>query len=318
MSPAPSPTSPDEHAKPAHTAHTAHTAQQCTEPVSFRGVDGCQLFGRGWLPAGDARAVVIVAHGMSEHSGRYHHVGCAFAAQGYATWALDHRGHGRSDGRRVFVRSFDEYVADLETFRLLVAERHPARPMVLLGHSMGGAIATAHAVDHPDRFDGLILTGPALQPSLRIPEVMVRVGQVMARVRPTMGIMAPNGAKVSRDPAVVAAYRADPLVRRGKITAGLGAALLQRAARFPVEVGGLRLPVLVIHGDADALVPVASSRNLVPRFGSHDITYIEEAGLFHEVLNEPEQERIMATMVQWMDQRLGRASRAGRSEEGGQ
>ncbi|MFN0028096.1 MAG: lysophospholipase [Acidimicrobiales bacterium] len=279
--------------------------------VAFDGVDGCALFGQGWLPQHDPRAVVIVAHGMSEHSGRYHHVGSTFAAAGLATWALDHRGHGRSGGRRAFVRSFDEYVADLEAFRLLVTQRHPDIPMVLLGHSMGGAIATAHAIDHPDRFDGLILTGPALQPSLGINAAVIRVGRIVARVRPTLGIMAPNGAKVSRDPAVVAAYRADPLVRRGKITAGLGAALLARAARFPDEVGSLRLPVLVIHGDADALVPVASSRNLVPRFGSGDLTYIEEPGLYHEVLNEPEQERIMTTMLQWMAQRLAAGSRPG-------
>ncbi len=270
---------------------------------SFTGRGARQLFYRTWVPA-PAKALVVLAHGLGEHSGRYEHVGQHLARAGYAVWALDHCGHGRSDGTRVFVDRFDTFVEDLETFRALAVPAQPGLPTFLLGHSMGGAIATAHAIDHPGCFAGMVLTGPALQPSLRVSALVVAVGKLVAKVCPKLGVVGLDGGKVSRDPAVVVAYRVDPLVHHGKVTAGLGVQLLARAARFPAEVAGLSLPVLIIHGQADELVPIESSRNLVPRFGSPDLTFIEEPGLYHEVLNEPEQERVLATIVSWMDERL--------------
>lgn len=273
--------------------------------ASFAGRGGLSLFYRRWVPAGPPVGRVLIAHGLGEHSGRYAHVGRRFASCGYSVWALDHRGHGRSEGPRVLVDSFDTFEADLETFRLLAETEEPGLPSVLLGHSMGGAIALGHAIDYPDRFLALVLSGPAVQPGRGVPRATVIAGRLLARLLPKAGVLALDPAAVSSDPAVVAAYRDDPLVHHGKVTAGLAAALLARAERFPTEVAGLRLPVLIVHGGADQLVPVEGSRELVARFGSDDVTLVVEDAMFHEVLNEPDRERVLGSILSWVDARCG-------------
>lgn len=277
--------------------------EERTASVAGRG--GVTLFYRRWLPAGPPVGRVVIAHGLGEHSGRYGRVGRFLAEAGYSVWALDHRGHGRSEGPRVLVDSFETFEADLETFRLLAEAAEPDLAAVLLGHSMGGAIALGHAIDYPDRFTALVLTGPAVQPGRGVPRPTVVAGRVLARVWPKAGVLALDATAVSSDPAVVAAYREDPLVHHGKVTAGLAAALLARAERFPAEVAGLRLPVLIVHGGADRLVPVEGSRELVARFGSDDVTLVVEDAMFHEVLNEPDGERVLRTIRLWIDARCG-------------
>ena len=271
---------------------------------TFVGASGVELFHRSWhCDTVAQRATVVLAHGVGEHSGRYEHVGRSLAASGYPVWALDHRGHGRSGGHRVWVDAFETYEADLEAFRALVARADgvEAAGLVLLGHSMGGAIAVGHVIDHPGAFAALVLTGPALQPARGVSRLTVRAGTIVARLWSKAPAIAIDARRVSRDPAVVAAYGVDPLVHHGKVTAGLGQQLLRRTARFEDELPGVQIPVLLIHGTDDALVPIAGSRALVGRFGSPDVTFVEEPGLFHEVLNEPEGERVLATIVAWLD-----------------
>jgi alpha-beta hydrolase superfamily lysophospholipase len=267
-----------------------------------------ELFHRCWQGDGvPARATVVLAHGVAEHSGRYEHVGRRLAASGYPVWALDHRGHGRSGGHRVWVDTFAAYEEDLEAFRELVssATGGAGGPQVLLGHSMGGAIAVGHAIDHPGSFDALVLTGPALQPARGVSRLTVAAGTLAARLWSRAPALALDDGRVSRDPAVVSAYRADPLVHHGKLTAGLAHQLLRRTARFEEELAAVEVPVLLVHGTEDTLVPIEGSRALLARFGSADVTFVEEPGLFHEVLNEPERERVLGTIVAWLDDHFG-------------
>ena len=275
---------------------------------TFTGSGEVTLFRRTWTPSGPGRAglrgVVVLAHGLGEHCGRYDHVARRLAGHGFAVWALDHRGHGRSDGRRVHVASFGHFEADLERLRRDATATHPGVPCVVLGHSMGGAIALGHALDYPGHADALILTGPLTDAAHGVPAPVVVAGRIVAKVLPTLPLVRLDGAAISRDPAVVAAYRADPLVHAGRVTVGLGAQLVARTSRFRSEVGRLSVPVLVVHGTADTLVPVATSRALVPRFGSPDVTFVEEDGLYHEVLNEPEKDRVLDTLVAWLDERF--------------
>jgi len=281
---------------------------------TFRGAGGLEIHHVCWSPEPDpVKATVIVAHGVAEHSGRYHEVAADLVARGYEVWALDHRGHGRSAGRRGHVEHFSAFVADLETFRLRAVQAAPDRPAVLLGHSMGGAIALAHAIAHPDVWNGLVLSGPAVEPGRGAGAALVAVGKVLARVLPTAGVVQLDGSTISRDPSVVDAYRNDPLVHTGKLSARLGAELLAAAAGFPQGAATLRLPVLIVHGDDDRLVDVEGSRRLLGWLGSSDKTLREYAGLYHEVFNEPERDQVLDDVAGWLDERVDgwAAGRAG-------
>ena len=272
------------------------------EEGRLSGVDGVGLFWQAWLPEGAPKAVVVIAHGASEHSGRYSHVGERFAGAGYATYALDHRGHGRSAGRRALIERMDDVVADLRSFIALAASRHEGKPVFLLGHSMGGAVALAYALRHQDEIAGLLLSGPLAAVEAASPVTRV-MSKVLSTVTPTLGVYAVDSSAVSRDPAVVRDYDDDPLNYHGKLPARSVAELTGAVGGFHEAVPGLRLPLLVMHGGDDRLTPVEGSRMLHERAGSEDKTLEILDGLYHEILNEPEQERVMATMIEWLDAR---------------
>ena len=268
----------------------------------FATAGGLTLFERHWLPDGAPRADVIIVHGYAEHSGRYEHVGAALAERGYAVHALDLRGHGRSEGRRVFVRSMNEYLDDLDAF--LERNRHPGRPLFLLGHSMGGTVVALAAVTRETDAQGLILSGPALTTDGASP-LMTRIVLLLGRFFPSLRLRKLDAAAVSRDPAVVAAYDADPLVERGKINAGTAAAMIRAMRTIDKHEPDIRLPLLVMHGTEDLLASPAGSQALHERASSTDKTLRLYAGLYHEILNEPEQQEVLGDVLAWLDARTG-------------
>jgi acylglycerol lipase len=274
-----------------------------TEHVEGRldGAGGIELYWQAWLPSSEARAVVVISHGVSEHSARYAHVGERLAGAGYAAYAVDHRGHGRSQGKRVMVDA-DEVVADLRAFIDLAAARHPGRPVFLLGHSMGAAIAIACAVRHQDALEGLLLSGALADPDAASP-VTRALSRVLSKLTPGLGVYQLDASRISRDPEVVRAYEQDPLVHRGKLPARTVAELTGAVARFPEEVPTLRLPLLVMHGGSDSLTAPAGSRMVHERASSSDKTLEVYDGLWHEILNEPEKERVISEMIEWLDAR---------------
>lgn len=172
-------------------------------------------------PADTPRAVVVIAHGMGEHGGRYRHVVEMFTDAGYLVAVPDHLGHGRSGGRRMQVSRFEDYTDDLH--RVIGEVRVGGIPLFLVGHSMGGCIALDYALDHPDRLDGLVLSGAAVMPGDDLPGPLIAVSKLVGKIAPGLPTMALDAGSISRDPAVIAAYEADPMVYRGKIPARLGA-----------------------------------------------------------------------------------------------
>lgn len=267
---------------------------------SFRGSGGLELFSRRWQPEAPSAAAVILVHGVAEHSGRYDHVGAYLAVRGYDVWSYDQRGHGRSAGRRVYVERFSTFLADLETFRLLVANRQPL-PQFVIGHSMGGTIALAHAIERPGSWAGLVLSGPSVDPSAGVGRALVAAGRLVARVAPAAAVVALDTSGVSRDPHVVDAYRADPLVHHGRLTARLASELVDRAETFDDEVERLTLPVLVLLGGADRLVPPDGMRTLFALIGSVDKRLVEYPNAAHELFNEPERDEVLAEVGDWLD-----------------
>ena len=205
------------------------------------GVAGVELHWQGWLPGDAPRGALLICHGMGEHSGRYATVVDTLIPDGWAVYGMDHRGHGSSAGTRVHVRPYADFLADVDTFRCAVAARHPGLRPFLLGHSMGGQIALAYALDHEADLAGLVLSAPALQapPVSRATRVAV---SLLARVAPTMRRAVVDVSAISRDEAVVADYRADALVYQGHPTISLSLAMLDQMTLLAARARDLRLP----------------------------------------------------------------------------
>jgi acylglycerol lipase len=273
------------------------------EEGRFKGEGGLEIYWQAWLPEGEPRAVVVLAHGASEHSGRYAWTGEQLNARGYAVYAIDHRGHGKSAGGRAVIDRMSNAVEDLHTLVERARGAHPGRPLVLLGHSMGGCVALAYTEQHEDALDALVLSGPlavleAASPAQRV------VGRVLSAVAPSLGVVAIDSTAVSRDPQVVADYDDDPLNYHGKLPARTVAELSKAIEGFPEAVTRFKLPLLVMHGTADRLVPIAGGEMVAERAGSEDKTFKRYDGLFHEILNEPERQQVVNDMADWLDARF--------------
>ena len=273
------------------------------EEGRFAGEGGVEIYWQAWLPEGGPRAVIVLAHGASEHSGRYAWTGEQLSARGYAVYAIDHRGHGQSAGGRAVIDRMRNAVEDLHTLVERAARAHPGRPLVLLGHSMGGAVSLAYTIEHEDALDALVLSGPLAAVEAASPVQRV-AGRVLSAVAPSLGVVAIDSTAVSRDPEVVADYDADPLNYHGKLPARTVAELSRTIDGFPDAVTKFKLPMLVMHGTADRLVPIAGSEMVVGRAGSGDKTFKRYDGLFHEILNEPERQQVLDDIADWLDARF--------------
>jgi alpha-beta hydrolase superfamily lysophospholipase len=271
---------------------------------SFDGVGGVHIVYDVWTPDAPARAVMVLSHGFGEHARRYDHVAARFADAGLITYALDHRGHGRSGGKRVYLRDMSEYTGDFATLVDIAATDYPGLPRIVLGHSMGGAIVFAYGVEHPDDYIAMVLSGPAVDARTATSPVMAVLGKYVGRLTPGLPAQELDANFVSRDPAVVAAYNADPLVHHGKLPAGVGRALLLVGETMPQRAHALTAPLLVVHGAEDRLVPVVGSERLVDCVSSQDVHLKVYPELYHEVFNEPERDRVLGDVVAWIEARL--------------
>ena len=262
------------------------------------GQGGVRLFARSWLPEGSARDVVVIAHGYAEHGGRYGNVVGRLVPLGYAVHAIDHRGHGRSGGRRALIDRMARVWADLDAFVDAVRGRHGGAKIKLLGHSMGGSIAFGYALRHPEKLTGLILSGPAM--GGLVPPLQRLILGALAALAPGLGTLELPAETISRDPEVVAAYLRDPLVTLGKVPARTAAELVAAASSYPRRAHEMRLPILIQHGGQDIPVPPADNAALYAAIGSSDKTIRIYDGLYHEIYNEPEREAVLDDLVAWL------------------
>ena len=263
--------------------------------------DGLNLYEQCWLPEQEAGAAVVVVHGINEHGGRYAKLAEELNRHGYAVYAIDLRGFGRSDGDRALVRTFDEYVDDVELLLERVSARQPGKPVFLLGHSMGGAIVALLGITRAPRVRGLILSAPAVLVAGGVFPVLRRLASLASMVWPTLRLTRLGCRFISRDPAVVEAFRNDPLVFHGRFPVRTGAEILCAAKRIQTHADRLTLPLLVLHGTGDLVADPRGSRLLVARAGSSDKTLRLYTGLYHEVLSEPEREQVVTDLLAWLD-----------------
>jgi alpha-beta hydrolase superfamily lysophospholipase len=266
---------------------------------SFSGAGGVRIWWQAWHPDGDPRAVIVIAHGAGEHSGRYQHVAARLISEGYAVYAVDHRGHGHSDGPRALLDRVDNAVTDLDKVVVIAAGENPGLPMFLLGHSMGGLIAVCYAIAYQERLAGLLLSGPLAALEAASPPVRMTAA-ILSALTPQLGVFAVDASLVSRDPAVVKAYEEDPLVHHGKLPARTVHELAGKVGAFPNTAKAITVPTLIMHGTADQLAPLAGAKMLAATISSTDKELIPYEGLYHEILNEPEQQQVMDDMCEWL------------------
>lgn len=242
---------------------------------------------------------MLIVHGIGEHSGRYEHVASFFAERGIDTLSYDQRGFGQSGGRRAFVKSFDQYLDDVE--QLLALQREAGVPVILLGHSLGGLVVMTYLTSERPQPDLAVLSAPALEAD--VPGWQKLFAPVIGRLLPKQHIPAKIDAELlSRDVAVQQAYVDDPLVIAGA-TAGLGNEIFNTMASTSARLDRLSVPTYVLHGAEDRLVPTSASEAMGALPG---VTRKVWDGLRHECMNEPEQAEVLAGIVEWLDTELNR------------
>jgi acylglycerol lipase len=269
---------------------------------SFEGVEGVKIFTREWQPAGEPRGVIVISHGLNAHSGLYEWAAQQFTSKGLAVYALDHRGRGRSEGERFYVKKFADWTQDLATFIDIVKTREPGLPVFLLGHSAGGVIACGYALEHQDRIAGLVCEDFAYQ--VPVPDVVLTITKGISRVAPHAHVFKLKNEDFSRDPAVVAALNADPLIANESQPAETMAELARADELLKKGFPLITLPLLILHGTADKVTKPSGSKEFYERAGSGDKTLKLYEGHFHDLFADIGKQQVIADVQAWIDSHL--------------
>ncbi len=251
-------------------------------------------------PVKTARAVVIIVHGICEHSGRYDHVAAFLNGFGCSVYRFDHRGHGLSGGQRGYVDRYGDFVDDADRIVSIAKEDFPDIPAFMLGHSMGGFVTALYGIEHPDRLAGQILSGAAvtLSPLLQGMEDFDYNATPLAPIPNSLSDL------VCRDPEVVKAYMEDPLTLKEFTTKLMGEVLITGVKKLVSEMGRYAYPCLILHGGADQIVSPDASRYFYDHIASKDKQIKIYDGLYHEILNEPEKQMVMNDIRAWLEPRI--------------
>jgi alpha-beta hydrolase superfamily lysophospholipase len=270
----------------------------------FLSRDGVRIFYRRW-EAQAVRAVCLLVHGLAEHSGRYEAIARSLNERGYSVWALDHRGHGRSGGRRGDCRRLEEFVGDVRTLAERARARHPDRPQVVIGHSLGGLIALTYAVRFPEGVSAVAVSSPALKLTHEPSPLKRAVVTAVARCFPLARF--PNGVNpryLSHDPTVVEAYRKDPLIFR-TLTARCAVALDQAIRNSRALAKQLAVPCLILQAGSDEICDPLEAGRFAQAAAQAPVAFRRYDGWYHELFNEPDRQRIISDLCAWLDRTLG-------------
>jgi acylglycerol lipase len=266
----------------------------------FEGIRNTRIYHQCWLPETEPKAVIMLVHGLGEHSGRYLNIVNHFVPMGFAVYGMDHPGHGRSDGIRKYVDRFEDFIETVKAFFERIQGWQAGKPIFLLGHSMGGLIGAVYLLDHQAGLKGAILSGPSVKKPDSISGIIVFIAKMLGVLMPRFGLVETAPDEVCRDPAVVQAYISDPLVYKGKTTARLAAEVLKALKRISREAGKITLPILILQGGADLIVNPAGAQMLYDSISSADKEISTYGGLYHEIHNEPEHFKVLLDIEAWI------------------
>lgn len=265
---------------------------------------GAKLHLQKWLPDDDPKAIILLVHGYAEHAGRYQYFAGHCVGKGYAVFAVDHWGHGQSDGTPGYVPDFSVFHDGVDQLVACARQDFPELPLMLVGHSMGGLISATYLLSNQSRFAACVLSGPAIKAAEEPSAFLKAISGFLSRFFPKLGVLELDSNGVSRDPQVVADYLADPLVYNGKMGARLAAEMLNNMTKIQQNAGQISLPILMLHGEKDSLAAAEGSKFLDSQISSSDKTLIIYPELFHEIFNEPEKDQVLNDMTDWVDKQL--------------
>lgn len=268
---------------------------------SWKGEGGLDIAAAEWRP--DApRGVIALVHGIGEHYGRYEHMIAWYGAKGLATVAFDLPGHGRSKGKRGH-SSYAAIAAEIDRLVEEARKRFPGLPVILYGHSLGGALSLNWLLLRKPTLAGAVIGSPGLVPATPVPAAKMALARFMAKVAPSFTL--PNDLELSglaRDPAVAERYKADPLVHN-LISARLGLDLIERGQAIIADARTITLPLLLLQGSADRLVDPKATERFAAAAGPN-VEFKRYEGWYHELHNEPEKEELFKSVLAWIDRRL--------------
>lgn len=270
----------------------------------LKGDDGVEIFVRSWRPPGTPRAVVVIVHGFKAHSGLYEWAAEQLNEHGHAVYALDLRGHGRSDGERLYVDTIDDYVDDVNRLVELARAREPGLPVFMLAHSAGGVIACTYALEHQDKLAGLICESFAHE--VPASDFVLAILKGISLVAPHTHVLKLEDDDFSRDQDFVDRMKHDPLIAREGYPTQTVAELVRADERLVGEFENITLPVFILHGTADQVTKPHGSERFNQLGGSSDKTLRLYEGHLHDLLNDLGKEEVMADIVAWIDERLPR------------
>jgi alpha-beta hydrolase superfamily lysophospholipase len=269
---------------------------------SFEGVGRIRIATRTWRPEVGAAGIVVLIHGFNSHSGYFTWAAEQFVEAGLAVYALDHRGRGRSEGDRFYVEKFSDWLADVDTLVGIARSENPHAPLFLLGHSVGGVIASSYALEHQDEIAGLICESWAYDVGL--PIFLQKIFEGISLIFPYLPLYTLKNEIFSRDPEVVGRMNADPLLAKERQPARTASEVLKAAARLKRDLARLNVPVFVIHGTADKATRWQGSQYFYDHVASEDKTLRLYEGAYHDLLNDLGKEGVMADILGWVNERI--------------
>jgi alpha-beta hydrolase superfamily lysophospholipase len=281
---------------------------------TFNGVGGVKIATRTWLPDGAPRAVMLLIHGFNSHSGYFAWAAERFAADGLAVYALDHRGRGKSEGERFYVDKFSDWLVDVDTLADTARSETPGVPVYILGHSVGGVIASSYAFEHQDEIAGLISESFAFD--VGFPELLQLALEGASYLIPHLPVFSLKNEIFSRDPKVIEQINSDPLIKNEKQPAETAAEVLKAAARLKENMPKITVPVLIIHGTDDKATRYQGSQYFYEHIGSKDKTLKLYEGGYHDLLNDIDKETVMADILAWVDERVPKETAASATKGG--
>lgn len=273
------------------------------EEFSLQTKDNLNLFAQSWEAKKNPRAAVCLVHGIGEHSNRYHHVAQTFNQAGFSMLGYDHRGHGKSPGKRGHIPNYETMLDDVATALTSTQERYPQMPVFLYGHSMGGSLVLNYALRRSPNLAGVICTSPWIKLGFEPPKVQIMLARIMNFIMPSFSQVNELDLQgLSRDPEVLKAYQVDPLVH-DQASARLFVEFYKAGYWALDNAARLALPLLLAHGSADTLTSPKASQDFAARAGDFCTLKIWE-GYVHETHNEPEKDEVIAFYIQWADKQL--------------